>query len=201
MLAKKVFSEGVTEEAAERFIVQVKNFAEEQVENWFFERSENPAIVVAMREDEYRDFSIGYIAQMREWQRQHPAKVEHQALSIDTVCSLELFDKEMQGIARKHLIEAGIGTITSVGIGMIVSGMAGFIIGLIAEMIVLAVVHRRYQASKEAKEAFREQQLKMKIEKRCHELVNNVSADISAWLDEAEKESRKIEESFRRNKP
>lgn len=194
--ADKFLSDGANQKGLELFVEKVKGFAEDLLESCIFSRAENEAILNLVNRDKFLNFSTGYVSQMREWQREHPIKINIHYSDIDETCiRAELSAKEREFVKR-HLIEAGIGTIVSIGIGLIVPGIGGIIAGIIAELIVLLVVKRRYEQAKGQHEKLAEERIKAQVKARRDTLINKVTRDIKEWITAAEEKSMSVQKNF-----
>lgn len=197
LLVDNLFNSEITRESFNLFVLKVKVLSEDYLEECFLSRSENETILSVVDRDKFLDFSIGYVSQMREWQRTHSPKIEVQIEDISQACNRAGLSEKEKGIVKQCFVEAGVGTIISLGLGLIISGTTGLIASLIAEIIVLLLVKRRYDKEKKEIQIKADEEIKMRLQMRRDYLLNLTLDDVNKWLDEAEKESDRIEKTFR----
>lgn len=190
-VAKDTFKSGIDTLATERFVEEIKSLAEDTLEEYIFSVAEDKQVLSSSNE-RFLDFSDGYVAQMRAWQRANTPEVQRVALDVDRAS--EGLEKDEKELLRKHLLLAGVATIGSIALGCLWATLPA----LLAEAIALWVIYRNYTQASERMQAMRAKQLEFKLQNLQDKIINTVVADISSWLDSAEQESERIKQLFQK---
>lgn len=209
-LAEKAFAQGFTQDAIKRFLAEVKSYAYDAIESELSSHARNEAFQSDINKDAFLDFSTGYVAQMRQWLKEHPVEIKPVELSIDEVCDKAEISKKEKDIFIKHLLAAGL--VTAGVVTVLTIGFTCFdpsfnvrkilvVASILVEVASLVFTYQHYKAEKEETNAemvkIRESRLKMQIAARKRKLIGGIVEDFGNWFDAAEAESERVVKTFK----
>lgn len=182
------------------FITRAKGYAEDKLEEYLFTRSENSDLLGKVDEVAFNDFSDGYIAKMRDWQRSNPMYVSktEDTLADEISDASTSSDDEAKAITRKSVTDFSLGSLIALGFGagVYICGGKGVIVALIAEAIVVAWAKKRHGDNMTAYNERREQKRKEREVRVMNDLVDQVATEVNDWLAMGMNKGKEVEKTF-----
>ncbi|MBR4838781.1 MAG: hypothetical protein IK004_10210 [Bacteroidales bacterium] len=192
----KEYLDDITEDNLKAFAESTKYIAQSVLENFILSVDDlftNGALKICDNGiyNRFSDFHDGYRAQMKKWAKENEIIIREMKVS-PTLMNLE---PESEGIIKKPLVIAGIGTLIAVGLFIFTETW----IAVAAELLVLGVATYIYKQSNESRDqehAFKVKKYEMQIEQEKALLVDGLIKDLKKWLDNAEQFSENVISKF-----
>lgn len=192
------YLDNITEDNLKAFAESTKYIAQSVLENYILSIDDlytNGALKINDDEiyNRFSDFHDGYRAQMKKWASENEISIREMRVS-PTLMNLE---PESEGVIKKPLIIAGVGTLIAVGLCIFAEVEVWVVV--VAELLALAVAVYFYKQSKEAQKeenATRVKKYEMQIEQEKARLVDGLINDLKKWLDKAEQFSQNVISRF-----
>lgn len=180
------YLDDISEANLKAFAESTKYIAQSVLENYFLAVDDiytNGALKIEDPEiyDKFIDFHDGYRAHMKKWASENEIIVGK--MIVSPTLSYPKFENE--GIIKKPIAIAGIGTLFAVGLII----FSEIWLAIAAELLALGAAVYSYKNSKKSSEkryAFRVKQYEMQIEQEKARLVNGLINDLKTWLGNAE---------------
>lgn len=192
----KEYLDDINEDNLKSFAEATKTIAQSILENYFFEIDRlysNGALKIQDDSilEKFIDFRNGYRSQMKQWVRENGITIHEMKVSP----SLVYPKHEDVDITKTPKIIAGIGTLIAVGLFVFTE----LWVAAAAELLALgaaAYIYKRNRESQAAEFKFRIKKYELQIEQEKARMVNGIIADLKEWLNNAEKHSNDILNTF-----
>lgn len=190
------YLDDINEDNLKSFAESTKAIALSVLENYFFEidRLYSDGVLRIQDEsilDKFTDFKNGYRSQMKKWVHENGITLKEMRVSS----SLDYPKLDDIDITKTPKKIAGIGTLIAAGLFV----FSKLWVATTAELLALgaaAYVYKRNNELQEAEFKCRMKKYELKIEQEKMRMINGIIAELKEWLNNAEKYSNHILNTF-----